>query len=163
MNGCQLWGLSTLSSREKKLGATLAYSLFGVLSAHLVLVAAWLAISQHAQAPLFGQWEAVSELKLGVWIAFLSYCGVNGLLGLTLESKRAARHALICWLVLTTIHVWHLTVDVTGNTQDSWTKSEMLVQLLTDSMAVGFLALHLRRRVTTKDDFMREPLLSIIA
>jgi hypothetical protein len=168
MTGKRFCGLEPLSSREKKLVMKFAYVLFGVLSVHLVLVALSLAIAGHAQALLFGQWEEISGSKLVVWASLLSYCGVSGLLALVKKSERAACHALICWLLLSVFHAWHLQLLIArssaleGDDQRSWTLCEMTVQLLTDSMSAGFLAWTLRQDGEfnfIKGDFIREPLL----
>ncbi|KAG2818236.1 hypothetical protein PC118_g12769 [Phytophthora cactorum] len=87
-------GNKTLSTREKKLATTFAYTLFGVVSVHFALVALWLVIVQHARAPLFGQWEEILELKLLVWVALLSLCGVSGLVALVLK-----KHGPVWWEV----------------------------------------------------------------
>ncbi|KAF1777343.1 hypothetical protein GQ600_5711 [Phytophthora cactorum] len=166
-------GNKTLSTREKKLATTFAYTLFGVVSVHFALVALWLVIVQHARAPLFGQWEEILELKLLVWVALLSLCGVSGLVALVLKSKRAAKQALGCWLLLSAFHAWCLTVILTkrawtsmvgGETRQTWTMCEMVVQLLTDVMSTAFLTWFLRDDGydgVVAGDFVREPLLPV--
>ncbi|KAG7379126.1 hypothetical protein PHYPSEUDO_009024 [Phytophthora pseudosyringae] len=160
-----MWELAALSSREMRMVTTFAYALFGILSAHFVLVALWLAVAQHGHAPLFGQWEELSGLKLVVWAALLSFCGVSGLLVLATESEQAAQHAVVCWLLLSALHAWCLlTVEVSRNGLHSWTISEMVVQLLTDVMSVGFLTWKLRQShhcAIVGGELIRQPLLPV--
>lgn len=155
------------------MAARFAHVLFAVLSVHFVLVAMWLLVAGHAQAPLFGQWEEISRVKLVVWTALLSYCGMSGLLALTLKSERAVRQALVCWVLLSVYHTWYIAVVLSrsmwsSSAEDggrhSWTTCEMVVQLLTDAMSSSFLAWHLRHNVhgdIVKEHFLREPLLPI--
>ncbi|ETO74863.1 hypothetical protein F444_09468 [Phytophthora nicotianae P1976] len=165
-------GWKTLTTTEKKVATTFANSLFGVVSVHFALVALWLVIIQHARAPLFGQREDISGFKLVVWATLLTLCGVSGLVSLTTKSKRAAKIALECWLLLSVFHTWCVMVMVSrrlwvnvigGETQQTWAVYEMAVQLLTDVMSSAFLMWFLHhdgRNGVVMDDSMREPLLS---
>ncbi|KAL4139938.1 hypothetical protein PRNP1_009812 [Phytophthora ramorum] len=171
--GKQVCGLSVLTSDEKKLVTRLAFALLGVLSVHFVLVALWLVIVRRAQAPFFGQPEEVVGMKLLVWAALLSCCGVSGLLTLILKSVRAAKPALACWFLLLTVHAWYLVVGVfsrmwsraeADGSSQFWSMTEIAVQLLADAMNALFLVWFVRHggdNDSVKDQFLREPLLPV--
>ncbi|KAF4140000.1 hypothetical protein GN958_ATG10750 [Phytophthora infestans] len=162
----------TFTMTEKYVAAIFTHALFGFMSVHFVLVALWLVIVQHARAPLFGQWDEVSGVKLVVWAVLLTLCGVSGLLSLIMKSKRAFKLSLGCWWLLSTFHACclmailscGLSVGVIKNDiQETWTTCEMAVQLLADVIGLAFLTLLLDDNGQIDigtDDFIREPLLS---
>lgn len=119
---------------------------FGIISAHMLVVALWIVLLASAHNDLSAQstHPVLLNAVLAMWIVALLYGGVSGLVAVARDGLAPALHTLSSWLLVSVLHAWYLFVgrhtvmkSATVPYDDAW---DALAQVLVDALCTALIA-----------------------